>query len=377
MSVGPLAGLRVLEIASLAPAPFGCMLLADLGADIIRVERAGVPAALRGPGGAMDRNRRSITVDLKNPAGIAAVLRMAREADVFVEGFRPGVAERLGIGPEATMAANPRLIYARMTGWGQEGPLAARAGHDINYVSIAGALEPLGRAGERPHAALNLLGDFAGGGTFMALGILAAVYEREKSGIGQVVDAAMIDGASTLMTFIHAMHAAGRWSEDRGSNLLDGGVPFYETYETSDGKYMALGSLEPQFYAELLHGLGITDDAEQMDPATWPDRAARFRELFLTRTRDEWTAVFDGTDACVTPVLSPWEAHLHPHNIARDGFIEIDGAVQPAPAPRFSRTPAAMPVAMDDGGHDPSGTLASWGLDPEEVSQLLQSSAVC
>jgi alpha-methylacyl-CoA racemase len=376
MGAGPLAGLRVLEIASLAPAPFGCMLLADLGADIIRVERTGTPTALVGPGGPIDRNRRSISVDLKDPAGVAAVLRMAREADVLVEGFRPGVAERLGIGPEAAMGANPKLIYARMTGWGQDGPLAARAGHDINYVSIAGALEPLGRAGERPHAAINLLADFAGGGTFMALGILAAVYERESSGVGQVVDAAMVDGASTLMTFVHAMHAAGRWSENRGTNLLDGGAPFYETYETADGQYMALGSIEPQFYAELLRGLGIEDDGAQLDPATWPGRVETFRDAFLTKTRDEWTAIFGDTDACVTPVLSPWEAHLHPHNVARGSFVEIDGVVQPAPAPRFSRTPASTPVAMDDGGRDPAGTLASWGLGPDEVSELLGSAAV-
>ena len=351
MDRGPLHGLRVLELASLAPAPFGCMLLADLGADVVRVDRVGGPPEVSGPVGPLDRGRRSIAVDLKSADGIAALHRMAREADVLVEGFRPGVAERLGIGPDALLQVNPRLIYARMTGWGQDGPLADSPGHDINYVAIAGALEPLGRAGERPHAALNLLGDFAGGGTFLALGILAAVYERTRSARGQVIDAAMVDGASTLMSFVHGMRAAGRWAGDRGTNLLDGGASFYDTYETSDGKYMAVGSIEPRFYANLLLGLGIPrDDAhDHLDPQTWPDEAERFERAFATKTRDEWTAIFADLDACVTPVLSPWEAPLHPHSIARGSFIEVDGIVQPAPAPRFGRSPPAVPSPIDAG----------------------------
>ena len=371
---GPLQGLRVLEIASLAPAPFGCMLLADLGADVVRVDRAEGAPAVSGPPGPLDRGRRSIAVDLKSAAGVAAVQRLAESADVFVEGFRPGVAERLGIGPDALLSLNPRLVYARMTGWGQEGPLSAQPGHDINYIALAGALEPLGRAGERPHAPLNLLGDFAGGGAFMALGILAALVERQSSGRGQVVDAAMVDGASTLMAFVHGMHAAGRWEGERGTNLLDGAAPFYDTYETSDGGYMAVGAIEPQFHSALLRGLGLPEESgNHLDPVGWAEQGDRFRRAFLTRTRAEWTEIFADLGACVTPVLSPWEAHGHPHHRARGSFIEVDGIVQPAPAPRFDRSRAETPRAMDDGGRDPGATLASWDLSPAEVATLLDA----
>jgi len=377
MNIGPLSGLRIVELASLAPAPFGCMLLADLGADVIRVERTVDTTAVRGPGGPLDRGRRSIRVDLKSEGGSAAVRRLASVADVFVEGFRPGVAERLGLGPDALLDLNPRLVYARMTGWGQTGPLADRAGHDINYVSVAGALEPLGREGENPHPAINLLGDFAGGGMLLALGILAAVVERERSGLGQVVDAAMVDGAATLTTFLHAMRADGRWSGERGTNLLDGGAAFYETYKTADGGYMAVGAIEPQFYDRLLRGLGLAPGADDhLNPARWRDDTDRFREAFLTRTRDEWTGIFADLDACVTPVLSPWEAPLHPHALARESYIEIDGVTQPAPAPRFSRSVPSSPVAMDDGGRNPRVVLADWGLSEAEVSALLASSDV-
>jgi len=378
MDHGPLHGLRVLEIASLAPAPFGCMLLADLGADVVRLDRASGAPDVSGPAGPLDRGRRSIAVDLKSTDGIAALLRVAREADVLVEGFRPGVAERLGIGPDEVLQVNPRLIYARMTGWGQSGPLAGSAGHDINYVALAGALEPLGRPGERPHAALNLLGDFAGGGTFLALGILAALYERDRSGRGQVIDAAMVDGASTLMSFAHGMRAAGRWEGDRGTNLLDGGASFYDTYETADGRYMAVGSIEPRFYANLLRGLGLPrDDAhDHLNPRTWPEESARFARAFAGKTRDEWAAIFADLDACVTPVLTPWEAHRHPHHIARESFVEVDGIVQPAPAPRFGRTRAGAPLPMDDGGRDPAATLASWGVSDAEIDGLLRSGAI-
>jgi len=378
MDRGPLHGLRVLEIASLAPAPFGCMLLADLGADVVRVDRVEGPPEVAGPAGPLDRGRRSIAVDLKSADGIRALLRVAREADVLVEGFRPGVAERLGIGPEVLRELNPGLIYARMTGWGQTGPLAGTAGHDINYVALAGALEPLGRAGERPHAALNLLGDFAGGGTFLALGILAAVYERSSSGRGQVVDAAMVDGASTLMSFVHGMRAAGRWEGARGTNLLDGGAPFYDTYETADGHYMAVGSIEPRFYVNLLLGLGIPphDGLEHLDPQTWPGERERFARAFATRTRDQWTAIFVDLDACVTPVLSPGEAPLHPHSVARGSFVEVDGILQPAPAPRFGRSRPAVPSPIDAEGRDPAATLASWGIPNDEIAALIDTAAV-
>ncbi len=381
-STGPLAGIRIIEIASLAPAPFGCMLLADLGADVIRIDRATGGPAVSGPPGPLDRGRRTIALDLKSAAGVEAVRSLARLADVFVEGFRPGVAERLGIGPDVLRDDNARLIYARMTGYGQTGPLAQQAGHDINYVAIAGALEPLGRAGEAPHPALNILGDFAGGGAFLALGILAALVERDRSGAGQVVDAAMIDGASTLLAFLHGMHAAGQWDGARGTNLLDGGAAFYETYETSDGGYMAVGAIEPEFHAALLRGLGLEpDDAAgaasapdpHLAPGAWARDAERFAAAFRTKSRAEWTEVFADLDACVTPVLSPWEAPSHPHHVARESFVDVSGIVQPAPAPRFSRSIPPTPQPMDAAGRDPGAALRSWGLPDAEVQHLLDS----
>ena len=378
MGAGPLEGVRIVEIASLAPAPFGCMLLADLGADVLRIERANGAPAMAGPSGPLDRGRRTIALDLKTEDGVAALKRITRDADVLVEGFRPGVAERLSIGPDAMLAGNPRLIYARMTGWGQDGPLSQTAGHDINYISIAGALDTIGRAAEPPHPASNLIGDFAGGGEFMALGILAALYERERSGLGQVIDAAMVDGASTLLSFLHGMRAAGMWQGERGTHLLDGGASFYDTYQTSDGKYVAVGALEPQFYAELLRGLGLpaTEGQERLDPSNWEAERIRFREVFATKTRDDWTAIFGDTDGCVTPVLSPWEAHEHPHHVARNSFVEIDGVIQPAPAPRFSRTAPGTPVGMDAGGRNPTATLAAWGLADDEIGVLTSSGVV-
>jgi alpha-methylacyl-CoA racemase len=378
MSAGPLAGVRIVEIASIAPAPYGVMLLADLGAEVLRVDRLVGAGGFTPPPGPLDRGRSSIALDLKSPDGVAAIGRLIRDADVIVEGFRPGVAERLGIGPAELMAINPRLIYGRMTGWGQDGPMADRAGHDINYISIAGALEPIGRAGERPHAPINLVGDFGGGGSFLAMGILAALYERERSGLGQVIDAAMVDGASSLMSFIHGMRAAGQWPGERGTNILDGGASFYDSYETSDGKYMAVGAIEPQFYALLLTGLGIEpgDPRRQNDRERWPNEREVFAERFRQKSREEWTAIFADTDSCVTPVLSPWEAHLHPHNIARHSFIEINGIQQPAPAPRFSRSVAATPVGMDADGRDLGATLAGWGLAPAEAEALIAAGTV-
>jgi len=370
--MGPLQGLRVLELASLAPAPFGCMVLADLGAEVLRIDRiesAGSPAM---SGDVLGRGRRSVAMDLKRPEGVRALLRLVDSADVFVEGFRPGVAERLGIGPDECLARNPRLIYGRMTGWGQDGPLARRAGHDINYIALAGALDPIGRAGERPVPPLNLIGDFGGGGMLLAFGVLAALYERERSGRGQVIDAAMVDGAALLTTFIRGMRTAGAWSDRRGTNLLDGGAPFYDTYETADGRYVSVGALEPQFYAALLDGLGLAGEElpAQLDPAGWPDLRTRFAAVFATRTRDEWAAVFADSDACVAPVLSMGEAPNHPHAEARSGFVGSGDGAQPAPAPRFSRTPADAPTPPPASGADTDTALLAWGFSAEEVAAV-------
>jgi alpha-methylacyl-CoA racemase len=347
------------------------MVLADLGAEVLRVDRA----AGGGVGPPLGRNRRCVVVDLKHPDGPSAVLRLVEHADVLVEGFRPGVAERIGIGPDACLARNPRLVYGRMTGWGQDGPLAPRAGHDINYIAVAGALEPIGRPGERPVPPLNLVGDFGGGGMLLALGVLAALYERERSGAGQVVDAAMVDGAALLTTFLHGMRASGLWSAPRGENLLDGGAPFYDTYATADGRYVAVGAIEPQFYAALLTGLGLdgADLPGQLDRSGWPTLRARFTAAFAARTRDEWVEIFAGTDACVTPVLAPAEAPGHPHNMDRGAFVDVDGVVQPAPAPRFSRTPAARPA---DRRHDSASAWADWGLDDAEIAAFRASGAI-
>jgi alpha-methylacyl-CoA racemase len=365
---------RVVEIASAAPAPFACMVLADLGADVLRVNRAPHrPSRITDP---LARGRSTIAVDLKSGEGQDVVRRLAGQADVLVEGFRPGVAERLGIGPQDCRQLNPRLIYGRMTGWGQTGPLAERAGHDINYISVAGALEPIGRPGGRPLPPLNLVGDFGGGGLLLALGILAALHERNHSGLGQVVDAAMVDGATLLTAWMHGQRASGYWSPERGTNLLDGGAPFYDTYETADGKYVSVGALERRFYAQLLSGLGL-DPAElpdQYDQSGWPELRSRFETAFLARTRDEWEKVFANTDACVTPVLSPEDAPHHPHVRARKGFVEVEGMAQPAPAPRFSRTPGA--VADPAGDVSPSATLGAWGFPADEVSELTGNGTV-
>jgi alpha-methylacyl-CoA racemase len=371
--MGPLDGVRVIEVASLAPGPFGCMILADLGADVLRIER--VQAC--GPGAAapadpLSRGRRSIGIDLKAAEGVSLLLDLAGSADVLVEGFRPGVAERLGFGPDDCAARNPRLVYARMTGWGQDGPLAATAGHDIDYIAISGALEPIGRAGQRPVPPLNLIGDFGGGGMLLALGILAALVERDRSGLGQVVDAAMVDGSALLTSFLHGMRAAGRWQDSRGTNLLDGGAPFYDTYATADGRYVAVGALEPKFYAELLAGLGLADAGlpGQLDRAGWPELRARFAAVFAQRTRDEWAAAFAGSDACVAPVLGPGEAPGHPHNLSRGVFTEVGGLVQPSPAPRFGRTAAGPPRPPARPGADTDDVLAGLGRTREEIAAL-------
>ncbi len=371
--MGPLHGVRVIEIASLAPAPFGCMILADLGADVLRVDRAERcgPQA-RQPSDPLSRGRRSIGLNLKDPAAIDVLLRLTDAADVLVEGFRPGVAERLGFGPQVCAERNPGLVFARMTGWGQDGPLAPTAGHDIDYIAISGALSMVGRAGESPVPPVNLLGDFGGGGMLLALGILAALVERARSGRGQVVDAAMVDGSALLTSFVYGMLASGTWQDKRGTNLLDGGAPFYDTYATADGQYVAVGALEPQFYAALLQGLGLTDAGlpQQHDRDGWPVLRQRFAAAFASRTRAEWEQVFAGTDACVAPVLTMTEAPGHPHATARSAFVEIGGVTQPAPAPRFGRTAAPEPVPPPRPGQDTDSVLAGLGLTAADVADL-------
>jgi len=374
--VGPLDGVAVIEIASLAPAPFGCMILADLGADVLRVERVehcGGQAAP--PADPLIRGRRSIGLNLKDPAGVDLLLRLADNADVLVEGFRPGVAERLGFGPDECARRNPRLIYGRMTGWGQHGPLAPTAGHDIGYIAVSGALAPIGRAGERPVPPLNLLGDFGGGGMLLALGILAALVERASSGRGQVIDAAMVDGSALLTAYLYGLRAQGAWSDERGTNLLDGGAPFYDTYQTADGRYVAVGALEPQFYAALLRGLGLAgaDLPAQLDRSGWPELRRRLAEAFASRSRDEWADVFAGTDACVAPVLGLGEAPEHPHALARDAFVEAGGIRQPGPAPRFGRSAAAAPAPPPRPGADTDAVLAGLGLSEPQVADLRAS----
>jgi alpha-methylacyl-CoA racemase len=382
---GPLRGIKLIELAGIGPSPYTCMMLADAGATVIRLERAAPGAAARasestGPyWDLLNRSRASVGIDLKHPDAVQLVLRLCEQADGLIEGFRPGVAERLGVGPDACLGRNPRLVYGRMTGWGQDGPMAAAAGHDIDYIAIGGALWSLGRADSRPVPPLNLIGDFGGGGMLLAFGMVAALLEAARSGQGQVVDAAMVDGAASLMTMIFSFHTFGIWNEERGSNMLDTGAPFYEVYETADGKFFAVGGIEAKFYAELLEGLGLSGDATlpgQMDRAQWPAMKVRFAEVFKTKTRDEWAAVFDGTDACAAPVLSPWEAHEHPHNAARGTFVEVDGVVQPGPAPRFSRTPSAVSRPPSPPGADTVTGLAEWGMDEGTIAALQQSGAL-
>lgn len=368
--MGPLRGVKVVEIASIGPGPFAAMMLADIGADVIRLERAGGDAGLgSGSWNFMHRGRPSVACDLKTDAGRDLVLRLCEGADALIEGFRPGVMERLGLGPEDLAARNPKLVYGRMTGYGQEGPMAATAGHDINYIALSGALGSMAREGGRPLFPLNLVGDFGGGGMLLALGVLAAVIEARESGRGQVVDASMVEGASVMMTLIHAMRGIGMWSDPPGTNVLDSGAHFYEVYECSDGGFVAVGALEPQFYAKLLELLEL-DPAEfpQMDTTRWPELKERFAAVFRTRTRDEWAAILEPADACATPVLSLEEAPGHPHNAARGSFIEVGGKLQPVPAPRFGRTPSDRPAPPPEPGADTDSALAAWGLDPDEVA---------
>ena len=380
--MGPLEGVKILEIAGIGPGPFAAMMLADMGADIIRVDRAqsvmgGDPAAP--PADVLNRGRRSVGIDLKNPDGVATLLDLVESADALIEGFRPGVAERLGFGPDVCLARNPRLVFGRMTGWGQDGPYAQAAGHDINYIALAGALEPLGRAGEKPTPPLNLVGDFGGGGMLLAFGVVCALLEAKSSGEGQVVDAAMVDGAAVLMTMFHAFSAMGVWQPERGTNLLDTGAHFYEVYETSDAKFVSIGSIEPQFYAELLRLTGLDADESmprQQDRTQWPALKERFAELFKTKTRDEWCEIMEHTDVCFAPVLSLAEAPQHPHNVERGTFVERNGVVQPAPAPRFSRTAAEIQRPPSFAGQHTDEALADWGIDPATIAKLRETGAL-
>ena len=373
--MGPLTGIRVLEFEAIGPGPFCGMMLADMGADVLLVDRPGDSGLGLGRARWFDvmvRGRRSVTLDLKSPAGVEAALTLVARADALIEGFRPGVMERLGLGPEVALARNPRLVYGRMTGWGQEGPLAARAGHDINYIALTGVLNAIGRAGGPPVPPLNLVGDFGGGGMLLAFGIACALVEARQSGKGQVVDAAMVDGASLLAAIFSGMLAAGRWSETRGENILDGGAPWYEVYETKDGKHVSVGSIEPKFYAELLERLGLAGEVlpAQDDRAGWPALRERFTQVFKTRTRDEWDAAFQGSDACFAPVLSFSEARAHPHNVARGASVQSGRVAQPAPAPRFSRTPGAIRGAPPERGEGGRAALADWGCGVADLERL-------
>jgi alpha-methylacyl-CoA racemase len=379
---GPLSGVKVVEIAGIGPGPFAAMMLADMGAEVVRVDRAGQvnPAfdTSRPNLEVLNRGRRSIGVDLKHPDGVETVLRLVEQADALIEGFRPGVAERLGIGPEVCLARNPRLVYGRMTGWGQDGPYAQAAGHDINYIALAGALAHFGRAGQKPTPPINLVGDFGGGGMLMAFGIACALVEAGRSGQGQVVDAAMVDGSAILMTMIWGFRALGIWG-DRGTNVLDTGAPFYDTYETADGKFVSVGALEPQFYRELLERTGLlgeVDPARQMDQSAWPELRERLTAVFRSKTRDEWCELLDGTDACFAPVLTMDEAAEHPHLVARHTIVTEQGVAQPAPAPRFSRTPGAIRRPPAWPGQHTDEVLADWGFAEAERAKLREAGAI-
>jgi len=351
--MGPLQGKKVIEIAGIGPGPFAAMMLADMGAEVIRVSRPSATMLSMAQDEKLDfgnRGKRCIALNLKDPHAVDVVLRMVESADAIIEGYRPGVMEKLGLGPEACLARNPRIVFGRMTGWGQDGPLASAAGHDLNYIALTGALHAIGEKGQKPVVPLNLIGDFGGGGMLLAFGVVCAMLEAQSSGKGQVVDAAMVDGASTLMTMMYGAFQSGFWRNDRGSNMLDGGAHFYGVYETADGRYVSIGSIEPQFYAMLLDKLGLAGDpaiAQDSDPATWPDLRARIQAIFLTKTRDEWCAIMEDTDICFAPVLGLAEAPRHPHNLARGTFVEAGGLLQPAPAPRFLGTPAP-PVRMPE-----------------------------
>jgi alpha-methylacyl-CoA racemase len=381
--MGPLAAYRIIEMAGIGPAPFAAMLLADMGAEVIRVDRRG-EADLGLPGrrevkfDVLHRGRRSIAVDVKAEVGREVVKRLAAGADALIEGFRPGVMERLGLGPEPLLALNPKLVFGRMTGFGQDGPLAQAAGHDIDYIALAGALHAIGRKGEAPVPPLNLVGDFGGGGMFLAFGVVCALLEAQRSGKGQVVDAGMVDGSATLMALMFGLHAQGTWKDERGVNVLDTGAPWYDTYRTKDGRWLAVGAIEKRFYEAFIEGLGLDPVGlpGQHDRAGWPELRRRFAETIAGKTRDEWERIFTGSDACVAPVLALGEVAQHPHNAARGTFVTRDGVLQPAPAPRFSRTVPEMGAPPRQPGADTDAVLADFGFSEAEIARLREGGAV-
>ncbi len=379
--MGPLEGIKVVELGSIGPGPFCCMLLSDMGADIVRVDRlepadVGLPSDPRLD--ILNRNRRSVALDLKSPVGVEAAKRLVAQADVLVEGYRPGVTERLGLGPEDCMAINPRLVYGRMTGWGQDGPLAKAAGHDINYIALAGALHVIGPQHGAPVPPLNLVGDFGGGALYLALGIACALLERAGSGRGQVVDAAMVDGVASLLASVYGAMARGTWRDGRGENVLDGGAPWYSVYETKDRKYVSVGAVEARFFRELLRRTGIDDawEQKQHDHRSWPLLREKFAAAFRTRTRDEWCDALEGAEVCFAPVLDPWEAPKHPHLQARASFVEAFGIVQPAPAPRFSRSMSKITGAPPVPGEHTEQVLREWGFSPSDIDSLRRAGAI-
>ncbi|QKS00567.1 CoA transferase [Sphingomonas sp. CL5.1] len=379
--MGPLAGLKVVELGGIGPAPFCCMLLSDLGAEIVRIDRivasdSGI--AMEKRFNLLHRGRKSVAMDLKRPAAVAAVKRLVADAHVVIEGFRPGVAERLGLGPNDCFAVNPAVVYGRMTGYGQDGPLAQAPGHDINYIALSGVLHSIGEKGRPPVPPLNLAGDFGGGALYLAMGVLSALWESRASGKGQVVDAAMVDGSASLMALFYGLRGAGLLSDERGSNRLDGGTPWYGAYETRDGGYIAVGSNEPRFYRETLKLLGLEDAGldDQADRGKWPEIRARFAEAFRARDRDEWCRLAEGREVCIAPVLSLGEAPDHPHNVARQSFVTVDDVRQPAPAPRFSRTPARIQRGPADVGEHTIEALGDWGFSPREIADLQAAGAV-
>jgi len=379
--MGPLHGVKILEVAGIGPGPFCAMMLADMGADVIRIDRAG---NVRGDGASapkwdvLGRGRRSVGLDLKNEKGVEVLLDMVEKADVLLEGFRPGVMERLGLGPDVCLGRNPKLVYGRMTGWGQEGPMAKAAGHDINYIALTGALHAIGRAGQAPVPPLNLVGDFGGGGMLLAFGVVCALVERGTSGRGQVVDAAMVDGASCLMGMMYGMKSMGVWHDERGANLLDTGSHFYDSFETKDGKHVSIGSIEPQFYALLLEHTGLKDAGlpDQMDRSSWAAAKEKVVEAFKTKTRDEWCEIMEGTDVCFAPVLTMEEAPEHPHMKQRNTFIDIEGVTQPAPCPRFGRSQTETPTVPSYAGQHTDDVMAEFGFSPEQISGLKDAKAV-
>jgi alpha-methylacyl-CoA racemase len=382
--MGPLEGVRIVELAGIGPGPFCAMLLADMGAEVIRVDRAANVGRDIGREGEdprfalLQRGRRNIAVDLKNPAAVEAVLRLIDRADALIEGFRPGVMERLGLGPDLCLKRNPKLVYGRMTGWGQDGPIAHTAGHDINYIALSGVLHSIGKAGGPPVPPLNLVGDFGGGALYLAMGVLAGIVSARTTGSGQVIDCSMVEGSASLMMMMYGALAAGAWKEERGSNRTDGGAHYYHVYQTKDGEYVAIGSIEPQFYALLLRHTGLAGETlpEQTDRTTWPDMQRRLERIFKEKTRAEWTRIMEQTDICFAPVLRMSEAFEHPHNIHRESFVEIEGIKQPAPAPRFLGTPTRVQHPPARIGEHTDAILKDWGFSADEIAGLHQAGAV-